>query len=118
MNKRALTTLSLLALLAVPLAGHCSTPLTAHVVSFGTYGNGNVWVTLDAATDQSGCSTPYLEFGANGVANKSVLAAAAIALATGSTVSVQVDGCLSTGQFGSGTFTGARNGTAFGVNKP
>ena len=116
MNKKFLLALHL-GILYVPLIGHCSTFINAHVVNFGTYGNGNIWVTLDAATDQAGCSTPYLEFSVNGAANKSILAAAAIALSTGATVAVQVDGCLAAGG-STGTFTGARNGAAFGVNKP
>lgn len=100
---------------ALPLPGFCSSVLpAAHALNFGTYGNGNVWVTLDQPHDQVGCPGPYIDLAANGAANKSVLAAAAFALATGATVFVQVDGCVGK----AGTLTGARDGVAFGVNRP
>lgn len=115
MNKKIIATA--LAVLA-PLASQASTPLIAHITKFGIYGNGNVWITLDAATDQPGCSTPYLEFAANSVSNKSILAIAAMATASGAAVLVRVDSCLATGSTGTGTFSGARDGTAFGIDKP
>jgi len=115
MNKPIVAALLLTAALVAPFRSHASSVLpAAHVLRFGTYGNGNVWVTLDQATDQPGCATPYLEFPVNGAANKAVLATAALAMATGATVTVQVDACLGP----TGTFTGARNGTLFGINKP
>ncbi len=93
----------------------CSSVLpAAHVLAFGNYGDGSVWITLDSAHDQPGCPGPYIELPPNGLANRSVLASAALALATGASVIVQVDGCIGL----AGTFTGGRNGTAFGVNKP
>lgn len=95
------------------LPAYCSSAITAHVKSFGTYGNGNVWVTLDSTINEPGCSGPYLEFPANGAANKSILASAALALATGASIVVQTDGCLGN----AATFTGAR-GAYFGINTP
>lgn len=83
----------------------------ARVLGAGVYGDGSVWVTLDRPHDQAGCPGPYLEFPPGG-ATKSVLATAQLAIATGSTVFVQVNGCLSL----AGTFTGVRNGSAFGIN--
>lgn len=113
--KRALFRTLLLIGGCLPLPGFCSSVLpAAHVLGFGTYGNGNVWVTLDQSHDQAGCPSPFIELAANGAANKAVLAAAALAMATGATVFVQVDGCLGI----AGTFTGGRDGAAFGVNKP
>ena len=95
------------------LPAYCSSAVTAHVKSFGTYGNGNVWVTLDSTINEPGCSGPYLEFPANGAANKSILASAALALATGASIVVQTDGCFNSVP----SFTGAR-GAYFGVKTP
>ena len=109
-------TLATLAALAFPLACQASTLLpAAHVVAVGTYGNGNVYVTLDQPLDQAGCAGPYIELPANGVANKTVLAVATLAMTTGAPVAVATDGCYSAN---TATFTGARNGTAFGLSKP
>ena len=96
-----------------PLPASSSSTVTAHIKSFGTYGNGNIWVTLDSTIDEPGCSGPYLEFPANGAANKAVLASAALALATGASIVVQADGCLGS----AATFTGARR-AYFGINTP
>ena len=92
---------------------HSSSEINAHVTRFGTYGNGNVWVTLDTTIDEPGCSGPYIELPANGAANKTVLATAALAVATGSSVVIKTDGCFGTAT----TFTGARP-AYFGVSKP
>lgn len=114
MMKFLLATLPLVIATLTPRVGYCSSVLpAAHVLAFGTYGNGNIWITLDRPLDQPGCSIAAIELPANGLANKTVLAAAAVAVATGASVFVQVDGCLGP----AATFTGARDGTAFGVNK-
>ena len=76
------------------LPGYSSSAVTAHVLSFGTYGNGNVYVALDQTINQPSCSIPYIEIPANGPAAKAVLANAALAVATGATVTVQTDSCL------------------------
>ena len=111
-------TFSVLAVLfgvATPLICHSSSALpAAHVVAVGIYGNGNVYVTLDQPLDQVGCAGPYIELAANGVANKSVLAVATIAMTTGAPVLVATDGCFSSN---TATFTGARS-AAFGLSKP
>jgi len=93
----------------------CSSLIRVNVVQYGIYGNGNVWVTLDRATDQDGCATPYLEFPANAPTNRALLSIAALAVATGRPIVLQIDGCMSTGSNGAGTFTGIRNSTAFGL---
>lgn len=101
---RSLASLGLLLSICICQPAHCSSVLpSAHVLAFGTYGDGSVWVTLDRAHDQPGCPGPYIdELPPNGPANKSVLASAALALATGASVVVQVDGCFDL----VGTFTG------------
>jgi len=112
---RVLTFLPLLLGISFCQPALCSSVLPgAYVLAFGNYGDGSVWITLDRAHDQPGCPGPYIELPPNGPANKSVLASAALALATGASVFVQVDGCKDR----AGTFTGGRNGAAFGVNKP
>lgn len=112
---RSFASLSLLLGICICQPAHCSSVLpVAHVLAFGTSGDGSVWVTLDRAHDQPGCPGPYIELPPNGPANKAVLASAALALATGASVLVQVDGCFGL----AGTFTGGRYGTACGVNKP
>lgn len=112
---RSLASLSLLLGISLCQPAHCTSILpVAYVQAFGTYGDGSVWITLDRAHDQPGCPGPCIELPPNGPASKSVLASAALALATGASVIVQVDGCIGL----AATFTGGRNGTAFGVNKP
>lgn len=50
-----------------PLLGHCSSVSpAARLIGFGTYGNGNVWVTLDQALDQPGCPRSTIELPAGG----------------------------------------------------
>jgi hypothetical protein len=93
--------------------GQCSNQVTARVLNLGTYGNGNVFISLDQTIDEPGCSLPYIELPANGPATKATLATAALALATGATVKVQTDGCLN----GQPSFTGARP-AYFQLNKP
>jgi len=119
MNK-ASSALVLVAAFVLPLQAIGSSEVNAHVKSFGTYGNGNVWIVLDAAIDEPGCTGPYIELPANGAANKVVLATASLAVATaslavatGSAVLVRTDGCLDAAS----TFTGARP-AYFGINKP
>jgi len=102
--------------MATPVVCQSSSFLpAAHIVAVGTYGNGNVYVTLDQPLDQASCAGPYIELPANSVAIKSVLAVATVAMTTGAPVAVQTDGCYSTN---TATFTGGRNGTAFGLSKP
>lgn len=84
--------------------GYSSTAVTAHVLNFGTYGNGNVYVSLDQTINEPGCSIPYIELPANGAAARAVLANAALAVALGVTITVQTDGCFN----GVPSFTGAR----------
>lgn len=100
-------------ILLLPQAGHCSSQVSARVVNFGTYGNGNVFLTLDQSIDEPGCSMPYIELPANGPATKVTLATAALAVATNATIKVQTDGCLN----GVPTFTGARP-AYFQINRP
>jgi hypothetical protein len=111
--KALLTALPLAIASLAPLPGYCSNELTAHVKSFGTYGNGNIWIVLDSAIDELGCSGPYMEFPANGPANKAVLATTAFSIATGASIVVKTDGCFNSA---AATLTGARTGY-FGVNK-
>jgi hypothetical protein len=112
---RSLASLSLLLGICFCQPAHCSSLLpAAHVLAFGNYGDGSVWITLDRPHDQPGCPGSCIELPPDGPANKSVLASAALALATGASVLVHVDGCIGL----AGTFTGGRSGTAFGVNKP
>jgi hypothetical protein len=116
MRNKRVSVLAVLFGMAAPLICHSSTMLSAaHVLAVGTYGNGNIYITLDQPLDQVGCATPYIELAANGAANKTVLAVATIAMTTGSPVTVETDGCLSSM---TATFTGGRNGTAFGLSKP
>lgn len=110
------STLAVLIGMGAPLVCQSSTLLpAAHVIAVGTYGNGNVYVTLDQPLDQAGCATAYIELPVNGAANKTVLAVATTAMATGAPIAVQTDGCFSSN---TATFTGVRNGTAFGLSKP
>jgi hypothetical protein len=105
--------LSLLLSICICQPAHCSSVLpAAHVLAFGSYGDGSGWATLDCAHDQAGCPGPYIDLPPNAPANKTVLAAAALSLASGASVFVQVDGCSGL----AGTFTGGRNGSAFGVD--
>ena len=104
MNRKFLAILSLLVASLVPPSGYCSSDITAHVLKFGTYGNGNVYLNLDQTIDEPGCSAPFLEIPANGPNSKAVLATAALSVATGTTVEIVTDGCLGTAP----TFTGAR----------
>ena len=76
-----------------PSLGFGSPVLHAHVVNFGTYGSGNVFVTLDASIQQTNCVGPFIEVAAGDTA-KQVLAVATAAFTTGATVQVLADGCL------------------------
>lgn len=82
-----------------------------HVIGVGVYGDGSVWVILDKNTDQYGCANGSLEVAASNPVAKTVLAIATAAYTSKETIVVQVDSCLN----GAGTFSGARNGTAFGL---
>jgi hypothetical protein len=70
-----------------------SPEVSAHVVSYGTYGNGNVFVVFDQAIPESGCAFPYLELPANSPIANTTLATAALAIATGAVVKVKTDSC-------------------------
>lgn len=101
--------------LAAPLGSNASSVLTtAHVLAVGTYGNGNVYITLDQPLDQAGCPGPYIELPANNPNLKGVFAVAMLAKTTGAAVTVATDACYSTS---TSTFTGARAG-AFGLSTP
>ncbi len=84
--------LSIACFTTVPSYG--STMISAHVINVGTYGSGNVYVTLDTPLNEAGCSGPYIELAANNPSVKAVLATAAISATTGVAVQVQTDGCL------------------------
>jgi hypothetical protein len=79
----------------------------------GTYGNGNIYLTLDKPIDEAGCSMPYIELPANAPALKALLATATLAIATNATVEVKTDGCLN----GVPSFVGTRT-SYFTLNKP
>jgi hypothetical protein len=83
---------------------YCSTQTNARIVNFGTYGNGNVFVSLDQSIDEPGCPMPYIELPAAGPATKSALATVALAFATNAIVKVQTDSCYN----GTPSFSGAR----------
>lgn len=101
--------------LGTALGAHASTLLSsAHVIATGTYGNGNVYITLDQPLDQAGCPGPYIEIRANNPALKAVLAVATIAITTGNPVIAATDDCFSNN---TASFSGAR-GAAFGLAKP
>ena len=109
------TIFKLVVLCALPLSCYASSALTsAHVVAVGTYGNGNVYVTLDQSLDQTGCPGPYIELPASSPSLKGVLSVAMVAKTTGAAVVVATDGCYSSN---TATFTGARAG-AFGLSNP
>jgi hypothetical protein len=100
------------ATLGMPLSGVCSSEVTAHVVTVGPYGNGNVYVALDQTVDEPTCSSPYLEFPANAPAAKAVIATAELAAATNATIRVKTDTCY----LGSPSFSGQR-GAWFVITK-
>lgn len=102
----------LLAGLLFPAYGVCSSPITLHVLKVGTYGNGNLYLSLDQSIDEVGCAMAYIELPANSPALKMVLAAATLAIATNATVDLKTDGCIN----GVPSFMGSRQGY-FGVNK-
>ena len=113
MRHTQISTIAVLVGLAAPLASNASSVLqTAHVLAVGTYGNGNVYITLDQPLDQSGCPGPYIELPANSPGLKNALAVATLAKTTGAAVTVATDGCFSSN---TSTFTGARAG-AFGLS--
>lgn len=113
--KYALEKMIVLALLAGlwPSYGVCSSPITAHVLQIGTYGNGNLALSLDKSIDEAGCSMAYIEVPATGPALKAILAAASLAMATNATVEIKTDTCYN----GVPSFSGARP-AYFSVNKP
>jgi len=82
-----------LAAALIPAAGFASSAVVAHVLNFGAYGNGNLYVQLDQTIDQAGCPLPNLELPSNGSVNKTVLAVLALAQATGSSIEVKTDVC-------------------------
>lgn len=93
------------------MSSYSSSGIVAHVLEYGVYGNGNVYVKLDNTIDQMGCNSQYLELPAGEVA-KQVLGVAAIAAVTGSAVRVMADNCYG----GLPSFAGQR-GSYFVVNK-
>lgn len=95
-----------------PCFGICSTAVTAHVLKVGTYGNGNIFLSLDQSIDEAGCSMAYIELPANGPGLKAVLAAATLAIATNATIEVKTDSCFN----GAPSFSGAR-AAYFTLNK-
>ncbi len=75
-------------------AACASSNIVAHVLNFGTYGNGNVYLALDQSIDQTGCAMPYLELPASSAAGKLVLTVAAMAVANGTAVEIHTDTCF------------------------
>ena len=94
MNKSFTATLALAACTMLPASSFASSVIVAHVLNFGAYGNGNVYVLLDQSIDQAGCPQTSIELPASGGANKSILAVAAFAQATGTAVEVKTDTCF------------------------
>lgn len=88
----SLFTLSASTLLAAPC--FASSAIVAHVLNFGTYGNGNVYVAFDQSIDQVGCPQTSIELPAANSANKAILAVVAMAQAMGSTIEVKTDVCF------------------------
>ncbi len=97
----------------LPLSGYCSSEVVAHVLAVGTYGNGNVYISLDQSIDEPGCPMPYIELPGNGPAAKAAFTTATLAIATNSTVRAKTDGCFNEVP----SFTGARQSFIV-VNKP
>jgi hypothetical protein len=93
MKKRRPTFVLLAALGLLPIAGRCSSTIIAHVLNFGFYGNGNAYVQVDQTIDQAGCPQTSLELPASDTANKGIIAVAAMAVATGTTIEVKTDIC-------------------------
>lgn len=83
------------------------------IVDFGTYGNGNIYITLDKTIDEPGCPSIYMELPADGPATKNAFAILAIAFSSGAKVNIKTDGCYN----GVPSFTGGRN-TIFTLRKP
>lgn len=89
---------------AFPSYGICSSAVTARVLQFGTYGNGNLFVSFDKPIDEAGCTMAYLELPANSPALKTALASVALAFATNALVEIKTDSCF----MGVPSFSGAR----------
>lgn len=75
-------------------AAYSSSEVTTLVTDVGTYGNGNVYVLLEKTIDESGCARNAVEFPANAVNSKVVLATALLAMASGKAVVVRTDTCF------------------------
>ena len=78
----------------LPASSFASSAIVAHVLNFGTYGNGNVYAQFDQTIDQAGCPLANLELPATSSASKAVLAVLAMAQATGSAIEVKTDTCF------------------------
>jgi hypothetical protein len=93
MKKPSAATIAVAACVMLPASSFASSAIVAHVLNFGTYGNGNVYVAFDQSIDQAGCPQTSIELPATSSANKALLAVVAMAQATGSTVEVKTDIC-------------------------
>ncbi len=94
MKKIPATLFAVIAWMVLPSPCFASSSIVAHVINFGTYGNGNVYVAFDQSIDEAGCPQTSIELPATSSANKAILAVAALAQATGKTIQVHTDICF------------------------
>ncbi|MBL8339729.1 MAG: hypothetical protein JNM97_23385 [Rhodoferax sp.] len=97
----------------VSLLAHGAPQVTAKVLNFGTYENGNFYVSFDTSINEPGCAGPYLELPAGHAAIKSVSASVMLAMVTNASVVLVTNGCLGAHP----TFVGTSR-AALQVNKP
>lgn len=92
-----MATRAIFVLLTVLLLGGTALASTAwvstQVVSAGTSGNGDVYVTFADSIPQSGCAASRIDIPANDPDAKSVLATAFAAIAAGLSVKVSTETC-------------------------
>jgi hypothetical protein len=96
-SARSLVAIKPVLALALAFAGplsHASTAIVARVTATGVYGNGDVYVMLDAVIPESACPVPRFDIPAISPATKGVLATAQIALATGKSITIATSGCF------------------------
>src|SRR5258706_16446318 len=68
---------------------------TGHVTGVGSYGNGNIFISLDVTINQAGCAASRIDIPASHPNLKSFLATALTAKASGLPVLFGTTGCFS-----------------------
>ncbi len=110
---KLLKLLTLLSLLLSSYAYSADETVYGKVVYAGTYGNGDVYVDIEAIINEPGCVGTRLDVSSQNPNIKNILPIAYMAMATGQNISVRTQGCYA----GSPTLDNSRGSWFYLIHK-